>query len=754
MSCYNIQDSRFLFKYSTISGETPTIPTSDDHTDGTWIPTDLYVGEFFLNAADNAMWVRTISGIVPITSGTTNINVTSFVNKSGDTMTGQLNVPTLSGGTISGDTIYSPHFEGTFYGDGSNLTGITATIFTGGTVSGNTTFLGDVDLCNANLTLQQITSCGGVIQISGDTEIVGSLSATTFYGDGSGLTNLTIPTVSLTLGQVLVNGNTTDANDILLTGNPLGGGDSDSIKLDGNDIESRFTFEYDSGNTWYPKMISEDSSGANQSVITLTPYVSYFQVSENILGSDRVSRLDLQPNNILLSAYNIGDGIGVEHIITETGHTINGGGLFGGIKYGANYSSQYTNRSLVDKEYVDNAVSGATPTLGLPDVLTNDNTTGANDIIVDEGQGVKHGSSTDLGIVFTADTVFTDLKRIQIKGDSNGGYGLVGVDNSLGIETIVRLQTRNSDAYGADIFMIQGDNNITMVTQDNVGEFAQFDITPGVMIISNPSNINGTPGLQYDDDYSSTFNDRTLVDKQYVDNKILNGLTDTDGTRTDNVRASIVNGTGIFSEAGSEGSKVEVSDINVTIQSAINGYTGTSVVDSEIVYRHTEEGTPGTTGYMKVEDGLYLQSKQTTYTEDTGYGSDNKLRVTEFVINKYIDQYSGTLDLFYEPFDQEDLMDYEVEVYMKNSDTYYAQRRYMVWKMKRSCVYDNYNVSYDISPTDIQKYDYGFDPAYDSWDIVRENDYPFGVKWRMDWDFGNYVDYSITIKLKVTYKKY
>ncbi len=39
---------RRVVKISSIAGEVPTIPASDDHTDGSWIATDVYVGELFL----------------------------------------------------------------------------------------------------------------------------------------------------------------------------------------------------------------------------------------------------------------------------------------------------------------------------------------------------------------------------------------------------------------------------------------------------------------------------------------------------------------------------------------------------------------------------------------------------------------------------------------------------------------------------------------------------------------------------------
>ena len=1005
MSCYNIQDTRIQFKYSTISGETPTIPASADHTDGTWTPTDLYVGEFFLNAEDNTMFIRTLSGIVPITSGTTTINTTAFVNKSGDTMTGQLNVPSLSATSISANTISSTGFTGTFVGDGSGLTGLTNTTFTGGTISGDTTFLGNVDFCSASISADTFNGCGAEITFLTDLNVTGDISGTTFYGDGSGLTNLPF-TSGYTLDGVLTNGNTSangdinltngDINltngiyygdgsgltnipgiapqslddvlaigdtsdfgniiltngvfygdgsgltnvsgttetlsDVLINGNETGnnwidvsspnygirsisqqdelrfasdrvlvgsssGSSSSSISLfkngtveivatngvdgceftisdngttyldglsgegikyaadysanfvnrslvdkeyvdtaisaatptltledvlgngnitNGNDIlitsgdtiqfnQFNITEGYDndlvqkrldivtSGNNPTNRIsvyegyggirfISDDDDDVRYSSYVINPYANGFETHDedwDNSGKYLSSTFQNQPGSFTYTSSNntdnkfvniqanvqetnwfirqeVSDNAGTFTFLNHTMEKIEVGstsGLFSGLTYDSDYSSNYTNRSLVDKEYVDNSTS-----LTLEDVLVNGNIAGTNDIVFYNDQKISHYENSTLGLYYTEDPVSTDIKQTYIKGNAYGGFARVGIDNTNAEDlATVRLQTRYADGLsGADIFLNQADLNISMVTNSDGADFSQFDITPGEMTIINPSTANGTPGLQYASDYSATFTNRTLVDKEYVDNKFLSGLIDDNGTQIDQVRADISNGTGIFSEeiGGNDVSKVQVDVAQVTIQSAINGYTGTSVVDSEIVMRTTEEGTPGTTGYMKVEDGLFLQSKQTTYSEDTGYGSDDKLRVNEFIINKYIDQYSGTLDLFYEPFTQEDLMDYEVEVYMKNTDTYDPQRRYMVWKMKRSCVYNNYNVSYDISPTDTQKYDYGFNPAYDSWDIVRENDYPFGVKWRLDWDFGNYVDYSITIKLKVTTKKY
>ena len=57
------QDSRIKLKRSTVNATVPTVPSSSDHTDGTWIATDIYKGELFYNQADGVLWTRGDSGI-------------------------------------------------------------------------------------------------------------------------------------------------------------------------------------------------------------------------------------------------------------------------------------------------------------------------------------------------------------------------------------------------------------------------------------------------------------------------------------------------------------------------------------------------------------------------------------------------------------------------------------------------------------------------------------------------------------------
>lgn len=58
------QDSRIKIKRSTVTATVPTVPSSNDHTDGTWTATDIYKGELFFNQADGVLWSRDDNGVV------------------------------------------------------------------------------------------------------------------------------------------------------------------------------------------------------------------------------------------------------------------------------------------------------------------------------------------------------------------------------------------------------------------------------------------------------------------------------------------------------------------------------------------------------------------------------------------------------------------------------------------------------------------------------------------------------------------
>lgn len=60
------QHSKIIIKRSTTTGVVPTLGVTNDHTDGTWSATDIYVGEFFYNVIDNRLWIGKVGGVQEI----------------------------------------------------------------------------------------------------------------------------------------------------------------------------------------------------------------------------------------------------------------------------------------------------------------------------------------------------------------------------------------------------------------------------------------------------------------------------------------------------------------------------------------------------------------------------------------------------------------------------------------------------------------------------------------------------------------
>jgi hypothetical protein len=64
------QYSRLINHRITTAGQQFTIPTSNDHTDETWLSTDLYIGEIGINITDDKVFFRTNNGLVQLATGT------------------------------------------------------------------------------------------------------------------------------------------------------------------------------------------------------------------------------------------------------------------------------------------------------------------------------------------------------------------------------------------------------------------------------------------------------------------------------------------------------------------------------------------------------------------------------------------------------------------------------------------------------------------------------------------------------------
>jgi len=80
----NVKNARLLMKRSNVPGESPTIPATQDHRDGSWRATDLYEGELFINLADDKVFYRSPSGIKEIVTVAVQEQALSGYNRQGE----------------------------------------------------------------------------------------------------------------------------------------------------------------------------------------------------------------------------------------------------------------------------------------------------------------------------------------------------------------------------------------------------------------------------------------------------------------------------------------------------------------------------------------------------------------------------------------------------------------------------------------------------------------------------------------------
>ena len=629
MSCENTDELRIITKYSSFPGEEPTIPISADHNDGTWLPTDLYVGEMFINVADNKAWVRGMDGIFQIgaTGGSFSFTGDYVYKSTGGTYSGDVYAPTFSSigvvtQNIEADIITATYFVGgSFIGDGSGLTGINAN-WLGGSVSNPSSFSSNLGLYGPVVIDGTISSTDNIVDICSDVNIGCGygVSASYFIGDGSQLTNLPIGTysnfytISATLSGNEIQFNRNDlapAYSVDLT--PLLSTYSvSSLTFDG--VTNELTLTYDNGNYFSALIdsfetlsvindinanevyannfygvfngtfsndiytISATLSGT-EGVFTRTDGVTYsldlssFSTgatpslidvlkSGNIAGSysisstdgntkiyfpsapldpglyidstdpgDFIAQLQVKKLNGVVTAHtdlNTGAGSSIDissanGVITSasdgayltqiqhTGLLINVSGdapTFAGIQYAASYSTNYTNRSLVDKEYVDNLVASNDT---LAEVLANGNSTGQNWIEVDI-------SGTGANGIRNNDPLDKD-KKIEFSSDGilNEVYGNI-TDNlssiSLVQDNITLLSKSDTGAFPANEAFIEIYQNGNIVINNS----NTLNINSEYMTIAGQS---GTfTGAEYDIDYSANYTNRSLVDKEYVDSLV------------------------------------------------------------------------------------------------------------------------------------------------------------------------------------------------------------------------------------------
>ena len=336
--------SRLLFKRSTAPGVIPTITTATT-IDSSWLPTDILVGEGFVNVVDDRFWIRTNNGLVEFD------------------LSGQTANRLTTGATLIGNTIYfeTPESASAYTVDLSSI------VVTGGTggFSGYTYIQEDVSLQS--------------LALSGSASLIFDI-------------------------QDYTNKNTTERSSYLLNSQI-----EDKLNGDTTNITQGF-LEGGAGIN-----LSSATTGGTLGNIAVTNFLIETRVTD---GTD-TSLISVQPNDIW----------------------IEGTGTFEGAKYDSDYSANFVNRSLVDKEYVDNSISGFSTFTGY--TYIQEDTTAQT--LVLSGAYNTIINTTDVAYINNIDIQppFTDSKVTNLDNNNTAqifnGYG----DDGIVINQIVKTNSDN-----------------------------------------------------------------------------------------------------------------------------------------------------------------------------------------------------------------------------------------------------------------------------------------------------------------------
>ena len=226
-------------------------------------------------------------------------------------------------------------------------------------------------------------------------------------------------------------------------------------------------------------------------------------------GTEGTSQLSITSNDntkLLSVTYDINAGMTIFYRDYLGGISVNfntnsmdvaGPPSFGGIKYQRDYSGEYSERSLVDRAYVDNAIggggSGGSYTFG--NGLTNSGTgnvglggsLSAYTLLDFNGHGMEIKGFGDILCSLT-DADDTHIFHLRVAPDNDGlSFGTTLVGGTA------------SDPY----FNFNINNQAIAVIEGNDAIFS---------------------GLLYKNDYSANYTERSLVDKAYVDAAIAKAI--------------------------------------------------------------------------------------------------------------------------------------------------------------------------------------------------------------------------------------
>jgi hypothetical protein len=322
--------------------------------------------------------------------------------------------------------------------------------------------------------------------LDGSYDVTGSLSATTFYGDGSNLTGINDNyTTGATLNNTVIS---FDRNDLLdaysvdikpalndylplnITGDTsVSIDDAITLTISGSDNSKIYNYiQHGDSDDLYNGLFLDKSNAVifNQD----SSSTDIFAVSASALGGARLSYGD--SGGTITSMYINKSSAKVESSIST----------FNGLEYGADYSANYTNRSLVDKEYVDGAISN-----------TFTGYTYVTEDIVNEIFDTEIVSSGNIKTKFILDPNANDIGTgMYVEDLTNGFVSQVYLDStsqqqSLFDSTLAIYQSNIESSY-TNVF---GSENVTITLQTaNLQSASLSQIRLNTDLIADTSEIS------------------------------------------------------------------------------------------------------------------------------------------------------------------------------------------------------------------------------------------------------------------------
>jgi len=691
---------------------TPSVPVSDDHTDGTWTYRDIYDREIAIND-DGVIYWRALDNIYEFqvstqsdiyTIGATLSGSTAIFTRT-DSATYSLDLSTF-GNTINYSTDLSGSYASHSLVDKSYVDTQVASI--GASASANRFALNVRNQTGATIYK------GMVVYINGSTGNLPTIAKAQANTEA---------TSAGTFGIVL-NDITNNSDGIIVTAGTI-----DTLDTRTTATHPFTTNTLSDGDTLY---LSPTTAGYITNVKPSAP--------NHLVYIGKVIRTSPTNGSIV---YRIQNGYELNEI-----HDVAISGLTAGqiLQYDG---SLWRN--------------GTQSVPGLSQVLSASNSTGDNWIEIDYtgsgSNGIRNNDPLDRDkkIEFSADGILSEV------------YGNI-TDNLSSInilqDNINLLSKSDTGAFPASESFIQIQQNGDIVINNS----NTLNINSENMTITGQSGTFA--GAQYDIDYSANYTNRSLVDKEYVDNKTAI-MEDIVCTRHDEI---FVDATGaeylcnpyVFPTPSYTTIRSYDTSWNATASMLIDpstitfrahqepGYDSKVLVEQEVVRIYG--GASDENNYTQWGIELGNEIRRYNYRDNAApWGAVDKAKEERFTQHWKFSSSSGTpgtMDLWYENFEQEAINDYEVDFFIMNPDTYGPQRTYMTKSFKRRVHYDGYNTAIVLIPDETKKGDYNINPLYDSWDITIQNAGVYGNKYVLDWNLGNSYDFSVTMVVRWTTKKY